>query len=115
MDTIVLDGNSLTIEQVVAVASGAPGDPRVVIGDAARARVARAADAVAQLLDEGRVVYGITTGFGAFKNRVIPKREGIMPALIRTALTRERPSPGAYHSFDNDLYSRASLLEICRC
>jgi len=75
VDTIVLDGNSLTIEQVVAVASGAPGDPRVVIGDAARARVARAADAVAHLLDEGRVVYGITTGFGAFKNRVIPREQ----------------------------------------
>lgn len=72
METIVLDGSSLTIEQVVAVAEGTPGDPRVSISDAARARVMRAADAVARLLAEGRVAYGITTGFGAFKNRVIP-------------------------------------------
>ncbi|MGH8443196.1 MAG: histidine ammonia-lyase, partial [Nevskiaceae bacterium] len=34
--------------------------------------VQRAADGVQRLLKEGRIAYGITTGFGAFKDRVIP-------------------------------------------
>ena len=34
--------------------------------------VARARQAVEQFVAEGRVVYGITTGFGAFKDRFIP-------------------------------------------
>jgi histidine ammonia-lyase len=71
-DTILLDGASLTFEQVRAVARGAPGAPRVALSDAARAQVQRAADGVQRLLREGRIAYGITTGFGAFKDRVIP-------------------------------------------
>ncbi len=69
---IVLDGASLTFDQVLAVAHGAPGRPRVVLSSAARRQVRRAADGVQRLLKEGRVAYGITTGFGAFKDRVIP-------------------------------------------
>ncbi|MCC6613156.1 MAG: aromatic amino acid lyase, partial [Anaerolineae bacterium] len=72
MERVVLDGESLTIEQVIAVAYGQPGAPRVVLSDAAKANVMRAAEAVQQLLAEGRIVYGITTGFGAFKSKIIP-------------------------------------------
>lgn len=71
MDTVVLDGKSLTIEQVIATAHGQPGQPKVVLSEAAVARVNRAAEAVTQLLERGEVVYGVTTGFGAFKDHII--------------------------------------------
>jgi len=74
-NTIVIDGGHLTIEQVAAVAYGKPGSPEVVLSDEAKTRVNRAADAVQQLLSEGRIAYGITTGFGAFKDRLIPLDE----------------------------------------
>jgi histidine ammonia-lyase len=72
MNPILIDGTGLTIEQVAAVAYGAPDAPRVALTGEAQARVTRAADAVRRLVDEGTVAYGITTGFGAFKDRVIP-------------------------------------------
>ena len=72
MERIVIDGESLTIEQVIAVAYGQPGAPEVVLSELAQANVIRAAAAVQQLLAEGQIVYGITTGFGAFKNKIIP-------------------------------------------
>lgn len=72
MNTIILNGENLTLEQVVAVAYGQPGDPHVALGDGAQQAVRRAADAVQQLLACGTIAYGITTGFGAFKDRVIP-------------------------------------------
>lgn len=72
MNTIPIDGASLTIDQVLAVAYSLPADVQVVLTDEARAKVARAAEAVQQLLDRGEVAYGVTTGFGAFKDRVIP-------------------------------------------
>ncbi len=72
MDTILLDGTSLTFEQVRAVAYGAPNAPRVEIHPDAKKSVARAAEAVQTLLKRGVIAYGITTGFGAFKDRVIP-------------------------------------------
>lgn len=72
---IQLDGASLTFEQVQAVALGQPNAPRVQIGAESAQRVARAADAVQTLLRQGVIAYGITTGFGAFKDRIIPPEQ----------------------------------------
>lgn len=69
---MILDGEHLTLEQLVEVAQGRAGKPGVVLAEEARAKVERAARAVESMLREGRVAYGITTGFGAFKDRVIP-------------------------------------------
>ena len=71
-EKILLDGQSLTIEQVLAVAYGEAGQPKVEITADAQKQVQRAADAVQSLLARGEVAYGITTGFGAFKDKVIP-------------------------------------------
>jgi histidine ammonia-lyase len=75
MSEIVLDGESLTFEQVVAVAYGKPGEPRVAIADSAKEKVNRCAAAVQTLLDRGEIAYGITTGFGAFKDKIISRAE----------------------------------------
>ena len=72
---LVLDGESLTFEQVIAVAYGKPGEPLVVLSDAAKANVNRCAAAVQTLLDRGEIAYGITTGFGAFKDKIISREE----------------------------------------
>src|SRR3954470_23456730 len=71
MTEIIIDGESLTFEEVVAVAYGKPGDPRIALSDAAKANVQRSADAVQTLIDRGEIAYGITTGFGAFKDKII--------------------------------------------
>jgi histidine ammonia-lyase len=75
MTEIVIDGENLTFEQVVAVAYGAPGEPSVVLSDAAKIKVDRSAAAVQTLLDRGEIAYGITTGFGAFKDKIISPEE----------------------------------------
>ncbi len=69
MAEFFIDGRSLTIEQVVKIAD----DPtiQVKIAPEAIANIQRAADAVQQFIQEGRIAYGITTGFGAFKDRLI--------------------------------------------
>ncbi|GAB4538206.1 MAG: histidine ammonia-lyase [Anaerolineales bacterium] len=72
MQTIYLDGTSLTFDQVYAVAYGQPNSPRVEISADAKKLVTRAADAVQTLLSRGVIAYGITTGFGAFKDKIIP-------------------------------------------
>jgi histidine ammonia-lyase len=74
-DVVILDGASLTIEQVVSVAHGPPGAPRVELSDGAVANVERSARAVAQILARGEVAYGINTGFGAFKDQIISPEE----------------------------------------
>ncbi len=71
---IIVDGEGLTIEDVVVVA-GASGDPssvQVELAPRARERVQRAREAVERFLSCGDVVYGVTTGFGHFKSCIIP-------------------------------------------
>ena len=72
---IVVNGESLTFEQVLAVAFGGPGAPRVFLDDNAAVKVMKASDAVDTLLERGEIAYGITTGFGAFKDKIITREE----------------------------------------
>lgn len=74
-DTLYLNGESLTIDQVMAVAFGRPNQPRLELSAATKPRIERAAQAVQHLLARGEIAYGITTGFGAFKNRLIAPDE----------------------------------------
>src|ERR1700681_3959624 len=56
-----LDGQKLSLTQLVAVASRAE---EVSLGAAARVRAEQARKVVEQIVDEGRTVYGVNTGFG---------------------------------------------------
>ena len=75
MSEIILDGASLTFEQVLAVAGGEPNNPRVLLSEKAKNQVVRSANAVQKLLERGEIAYGITTGFGAFKDKIISREE----------------------------------------
>jgi histidine ammonia-lyase len=75
MNEIIIDGESLTFEQVLAVANGKPGEPRVALAETARAKVDRCSAAVDTLIERGEICYGITTGFGAFKDKIISADE----------------------------------------
>ena len=67
-EPVELDGNLLTIEQVYNIATT---QTRVELTSMALEKVERAARAVQDLLTRGEIVYGVTTGFGAFKDRII--------------------------------------------
>src|SRR6478609_286082 len=75
MADIYIDGETLTFEQVIAVAYGGPGSPGVSISEDAVRKVSRCADAVDRLIERGEIAYGITTGFGAFKDKMISPDE----------------------------------------
>lgn len=72
MRMIELDGESLTIENVVTVARAVPGTVALRLTDEAQGKVQRAREAVEHFVARGDVIYGITTGFGAFQDKVIP-------------------------------------------
>jgi len=75
MQEIILDGENLTFEQVIATAFGEPNNPRVLLSEAAKQKVNRSANAVRLLLGRGEIAYGITTGFGAFKDKIISREQ----------------------------------------
>jgi len=71
MNTLTLDGNSLTISDLAAASY----DPsiQVALSDAAIEAVKVSRAAVERWIEEHRVVYGLTTGFGEFANVFIPR------------------------------------------
>jgi histidine ammonia-lyase len=73
MNTVVLDGESLSIDSVVAIANAwqRPEEVRVELSPRAAERIHACRGAVEDIVSNHRVVYGITTGFGAFKDRYI--------------------------------------------
>ena len=67
--TVTLDGHSLTLDDLVAIAHhGAP----VALGASARDRVRAARDVVDEFAHHDAPTYGINTGFGSFADVRIP-------------------------------------------
>ena len=66
---IAIDGDSLAIADVVAVARDRR---RATLSDAARVRADRARQHVAGIVSRNEVVYGVTTGFGKLSDIAIP-------------------------------------------
>jgi histidine ammonia-lyase len=74
MNEIILDGESLTFEQVLTVAYKTE-NVKISLSEKAKNNVKQAAKAVQTLLERGEIAYGITTGFGAFKDKIISPEE----------------------------------------
>jgi histidine ammonia-lyase len=72
MQTVVLDGNHLTIEEIVAVArEGA----KVELAASAKTAVQRSRVWIDEIIQRCEPVYGINTGFGVFADICIPPEE----------------------------------------
>ncbi|MGK2934705.1 MAG: histidine ammonia-lyase [Gemmatimonadaceae bacterium] len=88
--TISLDGNSLTIGDVHAVAVARE---RVELAPAAKARMARTRTVVEAAAAGGQVVYGVTTGFGKLADVAIDpaKLEELQVNLVRSHVSGVGP------------------------
>ncbi|HJU75494.1 MAG TPA: histidine ammonia-lyase [Gemmatimonadaceae bacterium] len=82
-DVITIDGNSLTIGDVVAVARGGA---RVALSKSACERMARVRRVVDDIVQSGAVVYGVTTGFGKLADVAIPRErlDELQTNLVRS-------------------------------
>lgn len=72
MSTLFIDGFSLKLEDVVNVARGYQ---KVELTEEAVKRVNKCRETVDRYVDEKKVIYGITTGFGKFSDVTISKED----------------------------------------
>lgn len=110
IEQVVLGGERLTIEQVVAVARHRA---RVSLAPAARHRIACCRLMVEELLERGEKVYGLTTGFGKLRDVTIARKdvERLQVNLIRSHAVGVGPA------FAEDVVRAAVLLRantLCR-
>src|SRR5678809_1182562 len=73
-----LSGQKLTLQQIVDIAEGRE---QVVLGDDARVRVDQACQVVHDIVEQGRTVYGVNTGFGKLSDVSIDRADLIQLQL----------------------------------
>jgi len=98
-----IDGESLTIEDVVRVARG---DERVDLAERATDRIARSREFVERTLAAGDRVYGITTGVGELADHVISPDEA---EVLQRNLVRSH-AVGVGEPFGRDIVRAIILL-----
>jgi histidine ammonia-lyase len=83
MREVQIDGETLTIEDVVGVARE---NAKVSISEKAKKRVRKCRETLEKLVDKNQVIYGVNTGFGALSNIVIPPQslKQLQANLIRS-------------------------------
>ncbi len=69
---LIVDGNSLTLDKVDYFLKE---NPIVSLSNESKRKVIRARKLIDKWVDEGKVIYGVTTGFGEFANVSISKKD----------------------------------------
>jgi histidine ammonia-lyase len=102
--TVVLDGNALTLGEVVRVARGRE---EVVIPPEALERMGETRALVERAVERGDEVYGLTTGVGARKKVRVPAED--IPAFNRALIANHRVAQGPDAPED---VVRATMLRV---
>ncbi|MBQ6833897.1 MAG: histidine ammonia-lyase [Lachnospiraceae bacterium] len=100
-----MTGHDLTVEQIIAVCRGYA---EVVLSEESREKILASRQVVDELVEEKKVVYGITTGFGKFSDVVISQDECklLQKNLIITHAV------GAGNPFTEDIARGIILLRV---
>lgn len=103
MQEILVDGETLTIEDIVKAARECA---RVVITEEAKKRVRKSRKVLEKLIRKGRVIYGVNTGFGALSNVPISSSD-IMQLQLNLARSH---SAGVGKPLDTEIVRAITLL-----
>lgn len=107
---IIIDGNSLTVNQIVRVAQGSIEDVQVFISEESSAKLIDSQAYVQRIVEKGKPVYGINTGFGALSDVHVKAEDlgRLQVNLIRSHCT------GVGENFNREV-TRAIMLLRANC
>ncbi len=105
MESVLLTGQTLTLEELAAVCRE---NVPVTLSEEAKQKILASRQVVDQLVDEGAVVYGITTGFGKFSDVTITPDE--CKLLQRNLIITH--AVGAGDPFPRDVSRGIMLLRV---
>jgi len=103
MQTVQIDGEHLTIDEIVAVARHGA---RVTLSPSAIASIQQSHKWVEEIIERDEPVYGINTGFGVFAEKRIPKHD--FSTLSRNLILSHAVATGT--PFDEEIVRAAMLV-----
>lgn len=103
--SIILSGHGLTVKNIARIARGFE---YVEIDQSSRYKLEQSRAFVDKVVNEGRVIYGLTTGFGSFKDKTITKEQTktLQVNLIRSHAT------GVGEPLSEDMVRAAIVVRI---
>ncbi|WP_096892644.1 histidine ammonia-lyase [Candidatus Scalindua japonica] len=108
MKNIIINGEGLTVSQVESVVRG---KVKISLGKEVRKRVNSAQRIIQKAIDEKKVIYGVTTGFGALSGKLISKDN--RKQLQKNIVLSHSAGVGSY--FDEEIVRGVMLLRINDC
>lgn len=106
MDKILIDGNNLTLENVWDIAHK---EIKIALTEESKNKVIKCRNYVDKIIAEGRIVYGLTTGFGKFSTITIAQED--IAELQENLILSHATGVGEFFSIPE---TRAiMLLRIC--
>lgn len=110
MKKYLIDGQSLTIEQIYEIACYKNGEGEIFLCDKSRKKILASRAYVDQIVKDGKPVYGINTGFGALSDKFIEEKDlsRLQYNLIRSHCT------GVGRPFDR-IITRAVMILRANC
>ncbi|MEW8973632.1 MAG: histidine ammonia-lyase [Tissierellaceae bacterium] len=105
MENIKIDGNNLDLEKLIKITRG---NAKIELTEDAIEKVNRAREFVDRLVKEGKISYGITTGFGKFSDVVIKEEE--TKELQRNLIISH--ACGVGNPLDEDLAKGVMVLRV---
>ena len=99
---ITVDGNSLTVEQVLAVAKDYE---KITVSDSAMGRIKKSHTSLLKIVSSGKRVYGVTTGFGSLLNVDVDPSD-----IIRLQSNLIRSHSSGYGPRLDEIHVRAMML-----
>lgn len=100
---IELDGNCLSIEQIWRVANQ---EEKVSLSESGKRQIQASHDRLLSIIEKGKPVYGINTGFGLFADKRIDLKDSAR--LSRNLILSHAVGTGAY--FDREVVRAAMLI-----
>ena len=99
---MILDGDTLTVKELHGLANDP--DLKIDLNDEIIQRVKASRDLLDEFVDSGRIIYGVTTGVGAFVNWLVPPQyaEEMQNNILRSVQSNVGPNL-------DDHYVRASM------
>jgi len=108
MAEVLLDGSSLTIDDVAGIAREP--ESRLEITNDVKERIPRSRNMLSELLRSGRTIYGVNTGLGGFVNRLISISDS--KQLQKNLIAAVATNVGDYIP---DKFVRAMILARLNC
>ncbi len=110
MKEIIIDGNGLTIDELYEIASGNKETIKVSVSEQSQGKILKAREYVDKIVEEGKPVYGINTGFGALSDKHIEKKD-----LARLQYNLIRSHCTGVGEFFPPIVTRAIMLLRANC